>query len=186
MTFVAPSSLGTTDDRAHLRPRPQGRRPLSPPAVRKPRLVDIHQSRRDLGLAAMRDGAIGETLPIVQIRCVFVDDNRAFLEAGRAALEREGISVEAVATTSAEALRQVEAVHPDVVLVDIFLGEESGLDLARQLTDEGGTRGRTVILISTHAEDDVARLVADIPASFLSKAELTGEAIRRVLEARTR
>ena len=119
------------------------------------------------------------------IRCVFVDDNRTFLEAGRAALERDGISVAAVATTSAEALRQVEAVHPDVVLIDIFLGNESGLDLARQLTDDSRTDGSTVILISTHTEEDVATLVAEIPAGFLSKAELTGEAIRRILEART-
>jgi two-component system, NarL family, nitrate/nitrite response regulator NarL len=121
----------------------------------------------------------------VPIRCVFVDDNRTFLEAGRAALERDGISVAAVATTSAEALRQVEAVHPDVVLIDIFLGNESGLDLARQLTDDSRTDGSTVILISTHTEEDVATLVAEIPAGFLSKAELTGEAIRRILEART-
>jgi DNA-binding NarL/FixJ family response regulator len=134
----------------------------------------------------MRIKAIGARLPIVPIRCVFVDDNRTFLDAGRAALEREGISVAAVATTSAEALRQVEAVRPDVVLVDIFLGEESGLDLARQLTDDSRTDGSAVILISTHAEDDVARLVAEIPAGFLSKAELTGEAIRRILETRTR
>jgi DNA-binding NarL/FixJ family response regulator len=134
----------------------------------------------------MRAAAIGARLPIVPIRCVFVDDNPTFLEAGRAVLEREGISVAAVATTSAEALRQVEAVHPDVVLVDIFLGEESGLDLARQLTDDSRIDGSAVILISTHTEDDVARLVAEIPASFLSKAELTGEAIRRILETRTR
>jgi DNA-binding NarL/FixJ family response regulator len=134
----------------------------------------------------MRAAAIGARLPIVPIRCVFVDDNPTFLEAGRAALEREGISVAGVATTSAEALRQVEAVHPDVVLVDIFLGEESGLDLARQLMDDSRIDGSAVILISTHTEDDVARLVAEIPASFLSKAELTGEAIRRILETRTR
>jgi CheY-like chemotaxis protein len=132
-----------------------------------------------LGLAPLRDATIGARLPIVPIRCVFVDDNPTFLEAARVALEREGISVAAVAATSAEALRQVEAAHPDVVLVDIFLGDESGLDLARQLTDDG----RTVIVISTYTGDDVARLVAEIPASFLSKAELTGEAIRRILQA---
>jgi DNA-binding NarL/FixJ family response regulator len=134
----------------------------------------------------MRGNGIGARLPIVPIRCVFVDDNRTFLEAGRLALEREGISVAAVATTIAEALRQVEAMRPDVVLIDIFLGQESGLDLARQLIDEGRPDGSTVILISTHAEDDVANLVAEVPASFLSKAELTGEAIRRILETRTR
>ena len=76
--------------------------------------------------------------------------------------------------------------HPDVVLVDIFLGNESGLDLARQLTDDSRTDRSAVILISTHTEHDVAELVAEIPAAFLSKAELTGDAIRRILETRTR
>jgi two-component system, NarL family, nitrate/nitrite response regulator NarL len=42
-------------------------------------------------------------------------------------LEREGVRVAGVASTGADALRQVEALRPDVVLVEIFLGEERGL-----------------------------------------------------------
>jgi DNA-binding NarL/FixJ family response regulator len=44
------------------------------------------------------------------------------------------MTVVGVATTSAEALRLEEKLRPDVVLVDIRLGDESGFDLARRLS----------------------------------------------------
>jgi two-component system, NarL family, nitrate/nitrite response regulator NarL len=39
----------------------------------------------------------------VQIRCLIVDDNQPFLDAARLLLEREGVDVVGVATTTAEA-----------------------------------------------------------------------------------
>ena len=70
------------------------------------------------------------------IRCLIVDDNKSFLEAARVLLEREGLTVAGVASTGAEALRQAETLRPDVVLVDISLGDESGFDLARRLVED--------------------------------------------------
>jgi two-component system, NarL family, nitrate/nitrite response regulator NarL len=122
----------------------------------------------------------------VSLRCLIVDDNSWFIEAAAALLEREGLTVVGVATTAAEALAQMETVHPDVVLVDIFLGEESGLDLARRLAADGSNNKSTVIMISTHAEADVAGLVAGGPAAgFLPKAELSASAVRRVVATAT-
>jgi CheY-like chemotaxis protein len=71
------------------------------------------------------------------LRCLIVDDNGAFLDAARLLLEREGVTVVGVASSIAEALRQARALLPDVSLVDIGLGEESGFDLARLLTQDG-------------------------------------------------
>ena len=117
------------------------------------------------------------------IRALIVDDNESFLEAARFLLEREGMIVAGVASTGAEALSRFEASRPDVVLVDIFLGEESGLDLARRLVEED--LDATVILISTHREADLGELVAASPAAgFLSKAELSESAIRRMVDGR--
>jgi CheY-like chemotaxis protein len=114
------------------------------------------------------------------MRCLIVDDNDAFLEVARNLLEEEGLSVVGVATTGAEALRQLEAWRPDVVLVDVFLRDESGLELARRMV--GRRDDVNVILISTHAEADLADLVAPIPAArFLSKPELSASAIRRIV-----
>jgi CheY-like chemotaxis protein len=117
----------------------------------------------------------------VSPRCLIVDDNQAFLEAARTLLEREGLSIAGVASTSAEALREFEALRPDVVLVDVSLGDESGFELARRLVAGDDARA-TVILISTRSEDDLAELVALSPAAgFLSKSKLSADAIRGFL-----
>jgi DNA-binding NarL/FixJ family response regulator len=113
----------------------------------------------------------------VPIRCLIVDDNDSFLEAARDVLEREGLSIVGVASTGAEAVRRADELQPDVVLVDIALGDESGFDLARRL--DGGT---TVILISTRSEADYADLIAESPAAgFLPKSELSAQAIQQIL-----
>ena len=64
---------------------------------------------------------------------LIVDDNWLFAEAARDRLEREGLRVVGVAATSAEALRRAAELRPEVVLVDIVLGGESGFELARRL-----------------------------------------------------
>ena len=120
----------------------------------------------------------------MSVRCLIVDDNDSFLEAARALLDREGVTVAGVAGTSAEALRLVAALRPDVVLVDIWLGRESGLDLARRLATCEHDRRPAVVLISTHSQDDVADLIAGSPAAgFLPKAELSANAIREIVDA---
>ena len=88
------------------------------------------------------------------------------------------MTVVGVAANGAEALRQARELSPDVALVDISLGAESGFDVGRQITPHVGR----VILISSHDEDDYAELIADSPAvGFLSKAQLSADAIRRLI-----
>ena len=116
---------------------------------------------------------------------LIVDDNRLFLEAARVLLEREGLRVAGVAATSAEALRRTEELRPEVILVDITLGAESGFDLARRLAGHSRGGEPTVILISTHAEADFADLIAESPAAgFVPKPELSADAIRRIVDGR--
>jgi DNA-binding NarL/FixJ family response regulator len=116
------------------------------------------------------------------LRCLIVDDNERFLEAACSSLTRDGIEVVGIATTISEALRQAEAVHPDVVLVDISLGEESGFELTRQLVERfPGLRSR-VVLISTRAGDDFADLIAASPAAgFVPKSQLSAQAVDELL-----
>ncbi|MEV6859497.1 response regulator [Streptosporangium subroseum] len=116
------------------------------------------------------------------IRCVIVDDSDHFRVAARELLEREGIRVVGLASTTADALQRVSESRPDVTLVDIDLGEESGFDLARQLADAGHTDPPNVILISTYTEKDLRELIAVSPAiAFLPKSSLSGTAIREIL-----
>ena len=114
------------------------------------------------------------------LRCVIVDDDAAFLEAACALLEADGATVAGTARTAASAVQQVDELRPDVVLIDIRLGRESGFAVARQLA--ALDRRAALIMISTYAEADYADLLAESPViGFLSKAALSGPAIRRIL-----
>ncbi|MDB5716517.1 MAG: putative transcriptional regulator, partial [Sphingomonadales bacterium] len=111
-----------------------------------------------------------------------IDDSPHFLDAARGLLEREGIAVVGVASTGADAVRSVEALRPDVTLLDIDLGGESGFEVATRLHRDGRLLPSRVILISTHAEQDYAELIAASPVvGFLSKSALSAGAIRDLL-----
>ena len=115
------------------------------------------------------------------LRCLLVDDNDAFLETARDLLEREDMQVVGMASNIAGALRQVRALRPDIILVDIGLGEESGFDLARLLAVDGDGSA-PVILISMSAEADYADLIAESPAAgFLPKPALSARGIGQIL-----
>ena len=122
------------------------------------------------------------------LRCLVVDDSARFLHAARALLEREGLVVD-VALTGAEALQRAEAFRPDVVLVDIDLGGESGFELTRRLDAHrfdglDGTSGPRIILVSTHQQEDFEELIADSPAlGFLAKSALSAGAVHELLHS---
>jgi DNA-binding NarL/FixJ family response regulator len=118
------------------------------------------------------------------LRCLIVDDSPRFLDAARGLLERQGVTVISVASNSTEALRRAEERRPDVMLVDIDLGGESSLELARTLHRQAGQAKPAVILISTHAEQDYSELIAATPAvGFLPKTMLSANAIHDLLDS---
>jgi DNA-binding NarL/FixJ family response regulator len=119
------------------------------------------------------------------LRCLLVDDSPGFLQAARRLLERQGVAVVGMASTAAEALQEAARLRPDVTLVDIQLGTESGFELARLLARGAPSLAPPVILISTHAEQDYAELIAVSPAvGFLAKPTLSAAAIRDLLGGR--
>jgi DNA-binding NarL/FixJ family response regulator len=113
------------------------------------------------------------------LRCVIVDDNRALLRSASNLLESEGMSVVGLATSIHEALPLIAELDPDVVLVDIVLGPESGFELARRLAARGDSaRSSQTIMISTHDEADFADVIAESPAiGFVSKSKLSATTI---------
>lgn len=120
------------------------------------------------------------TLP--RLRVLIVDDSETFIHAARALLEREGFAVVGVASNCAEGLQLEAELEPDLTLVDIDLGGESGFDLARRFASTRAQHVSRVILISTHAEGDFAELIQSSPAEgFLGKSELSAERIYKLL-----
>ena len=121
--------------------------------------------------------------PIVSRRCLIVDDNQVYLSEARNLLQRQGLTVVGVASNGDEALAIAASDRPDVALVDVDLGVESGLDVAHALA----TRDEpvAVILISAYAEKDLRELLDDSPAvGFLPKSVVSRAAIDDLLTQR--
>ena len=116
------------------------------------------------------------------LRILIVDDSRHFLNAARAVLEQDGISVVGVASTSAEARQLARELRPDGILVDVDLGDESGLDLALELAS---VEYAPVVLISAYPESELADLIAASPAvGFVSKSDLSASAVSSLIAAK--
>jgi DNA-binding NarL/FixJ family response regulator len=116
-----------------------------------------------------------------------VDDSRSFIDVARGLLERQGECVLGSARTCAEAVELVRELRPEIVLIDLALGDECGLDLARLLAEDGCCAEPVIILISARSACDVAELVAASPvAGFVPKSELSSDAIREIVAAQQR
>src|SRR3954467_13742189 len=105
------------------------------------------------------------------LRCLIVDDNATFRGEMGGLLLEEGLDVVGGAGSVAEARGQIAELRPDVALIDIDLGGESGFELARQLREEQGQApAPPLILISTHDGTEYADVIkASSAIGFLPK-----------------
>jgi two-component system, NarL family, nitrate/nitrite response regulator NarL len=117
------------------------------------------------------------------LRCLIVDDSAMFCDAARRLLERDGLAVVGVASTIAEGLRSAQELKPDVTLVDVHLGAESGFELARRLRQERWSASAAVILTSADPGQEFVQHNAAVPADgFVPKSALSGDRIRELAE----
>lgn len=80
---------------------------------------------------------------------VIVDDHSLVREGLRSLLlQHDDIDVVGEAGTVAQAVDVVASTEPDLVLLDLRLGEEEGVDVARQLRERGSTV--TILMLSVH------------------------------------
>jgi two-component system nitrate/nitrite response regulator NarL len=116
----------------------------------------------------------------VLLRVLLVDDNHDFLSSAAGLLESEGLLVVGRAMSGRQAVRLAQALQPDVVLLDVLLGDEDGFDVAQALAR--AVPSMPVVLISTHPEDDLAEGLAESTAvGFLAKRSLSAAAVRELL-----
>lgn len=86
------------------------------------------------------------------IRILIADDHRLFREGLRALLGSiAGLEVVGEATTGGEAIRQAQALQPDVMLMDIQMPDMNGIDATRAITAASPHVG---VLMVTMFEDD--------------------------------
>ena len=140
-------------------------------------------ARRDpyftAGSFIARPASMGDA-EAMRMRCLIVDDSEEFLASARRLLESQGLEIVATAMNGSDALELVSALSPDVALVDVELGPEDGIELARRL--EQRVPGLRAVLISAHTLEELEELLADGPAvPFVPKSSLGAAAIQAVV-----
>ncbi len=84
-------------------------------------------------------------------RVLVADDHPVVRQGLKSLLTREGFSVVAEAADGREALRQVEALHPEVALLDLGMPGLNGLDAAREIMQS--STGTKVVILTQHNEE---------------------------------
>jgi DNA-binding NarL/FixJ family response regulator len=115
------------------------------------------------------------------MKVLIVDDHEGFRASARRMLEAEGFDVVAEAGSGAEALQAADAWNPELILLDVYLPDLQGFDVAERLTVNGSAPA--IVLTSSHDASDFGPLVERSGArGFIPKSDLSGEALRRLLD----
>lgn len=111
---------------------------------------------------------------------LIIDDHAAFRRAARALLEFDGYEIVGEAADAASGLRECHRLKPAIVLLDVGLPDESGLELAARLTAESDPP--SVVLVSSRDRTELGPLVERSGArGFIPKAELSAAALERIV-----
>src|SRR5689334_24162655 len=87
------------------------------------------------------------------LRLVLIEDHQALREGLELLLDREGCQVVGTAGTARDGRELVESLDPDVALVDIRLGDDSGIELTRTLLD--AEPERRVVLYTGSSDEEL-------------------------------
>lgn len=117
----------------------------------------------------------------MSMTALVVDDHAGFRTSARFLLELEGFRVVGEAADGASAVAEVERLRPDVVLLDVQLPDTRGFEVAREIARRG--LPARIILVSSREESDYGDSIVESGAlGFVSKADLSGDRLRALLE----
>jgi DNA-binding NarL/FixJ family response regulator len=115
-------------------------------------------------------------------RVLIIDDHAPFRAAVRELLVQRGFAVVAEADGAKAGLEAAEAVAPDVVVLDIELGDGNGIDVCRVLTE--ANPALLVLLVSSNPDN--GRWASDCGAvAFVPKMRLASADLSELLRGST-
>ena len=113
---------------------------------------------------------------------LIVDDHPSFRASARMLLEAEGFEVVGEAENGLSAISAVEALRPDIVLLDVQLPDIDGIEVAARLTANGSEGGPAIVLTSSRDLADLGPVRERCAVrGFIPKAELSGAALEALL-----
>jgi len=115
---------------------------------------------RQQGGTPTADGEAGVTLTTAPLVMV-VDDSLTVRRVTQRLLERSGYEV-MLAKDGVDALRQLQDVRPDVMLVDIEMPRMDGFDLTRHVRGTELTRSLPIVMITSRTADKHRRMALEL------------------------
>ncbi len=114
---------------------------------------------------------------------VIADDHALIRQGLRHALGvDESVEVVGEASSAAQACAVIEATKPDVVLLDVMLGDGNGIDVARQLRERYPTMG--IVILTMHGDDDhLFRALDNGASAFVLKSASSDEVLSAIRHA---
>lgn len=111
---------------------------------------------------------------------LIVDDHPSFRASARMLLEAEGFEVIGEAEDGESALRAIQELQPEVVLLDVQLPDIDGIEVAARITENGS--GPAIVLTSSRDLADLGPVRDRCNVrGFIPKAELSGAALEALL-----
>jgi DNA-binding NarL/FixJ family response regulator len=119
---------------------------------------------------------------VTATRVVLAEDQPMVRAGFRALLDSRGdIEVVGEAATGAEALEQVRALRPDVVVMDIRMPEMDGLEATRRITEDRALTDTRILVLTTFELDEYVFGALDAGASgFLLKGGEPADLVRAI------
>jgi two-component system NarL family response regulator len=122
-----------------------------------------------------------ETAP-ARTRILCTDDHRMVREGIRLIISQEAdMEVVALAATRQEAVDLYSLHRPDITVMDLMLGQESGVDAIRAIRAID-SNARIVVLTMYQGEEDVFRALEAGAVTYLLKDQLSDDLIRTIRE----
>jgi DNA-binding NarL/FixJ family response regulator len=113
------------------------------------------------------------------IRILLVDDHALVRQGLRSLLVQEGFSVVGEAADGLEAMEKIRSLSPDIVVMDISMPAQSGLNVAREV--HKFFPQVKVILLSQHTEDMyIADALEACVAAYVLKSQASSDLVHAI------
>jgi DNA-binding NarL/FixJ family response regulator len=113
------------------------------------------------------------------VRILLVDDHALVRQGLRSLLAQEGFSVVGEAADGLEAMEKIRALSPDIVVMDISMPAQNGLNVAREV--HKFFPQVKVILLSQHTEDMyIADALEACVAAYVLKSQASSDLVHAI------
>ena len=117
----------------------------------------------------------------MSLRILLADDHVIVRQGLKALLEREKFDIVGEASDGREAVRLVESLRPDLILLDLSMPLLNGMDATREILKSNP--GAKVILLTMHSEDSyVLEALRAGAVGYVVKTRASGELLQAIRE----